>query len=485
MKITIKEISLALAVSFAVQCSPSADSLRSATNSVSALDSLTRPERKNTPPADASTKEKEAPKATPSKTAFALLKPIGDWSVDPQEAAELQSIFDSAANASASITPGPNAPAQRRAVDNELRTELYSFLGGHTNSAYGPSVRLYLAQGASMRSCYAEAMDLCAQAWSSLKGSPDPTAIQMAREAGGTLARLLAMTGNLEDLDSLEMEVRQLLNDGLNGNDWAWAIETRNSARRFPNSGYNCGLLCLDQLARITQPGQYNAQTISKTASTTNGFTAAELVNIGTAAGLRLRAAITIDVTNLPLPSIVHLRSQHFVVVRGLRGAFYDIFDPAIGAPRYMLAGELAAEATACVLVNDAAPIQSSVSLATMSSLAASAYRGRIPSNGDHNDNPCPPAQNDDSGCCGAPVYFVSDYINLWVKDVPLYYKPAYGPSVTLGINYTDNRAPSVVSTAYWHGSQLGNRAAGTVDGLWGCSGSPLRRWISRMASPT
>src|SRR5947208_3049421 len=42
---------------------------------------------------------------------FTTLKPIGDWSVDPADTSRLQDIFAQAANAAASITPGPDAPA--------------------------------------------------------------------------------------------------------------------------------------------------------------------------------------------------------------------------------------------------------------------------------------------------------------------------------------------------------------------------------------
>ena len=247
-------------------------------------------------------------------------------------------------------------------------------------------------------------------------------------------------------------------------------METRSAARKSSDS-YNCGLLCLDELGRLTQPGQYNSQTIANTASSTNGFTAADLVRIGKSASLRLHAAMTSDLTNLPLPSIVHLRSEHFVVVREHRGAFYGVSDPVIGAPRWLLAGELANEATGCVIVSDAIPPQTSVALTPLDSSAAAGYRGRIPGGGDHDDG-CD-CCSDDGGCCGAPVAFVSEYLNLWVKDTPLQYKAAYGPEVSLRLAYTDRRVGSVVSGAYWHGAQLGNLAAGTTDGLWGCS------WLS------
>src|SRR5207245_2938239 len=120
--------------------------------------------------------------------------------------------------------------------------------------------------------------------------------------------------------------------------------------------------------------------------------------------------------------------------------------------------------------------IQSAASLTTMDPVAAAAYRGRYVWHGDHDDNPCPGKGN--GGCCngsagGAPIYFISDYLNLWVVDMPLHYKAAYGPDVALELTYTDRREQSSITQLYWHGAQLGNLAAGTPDGLWGCS------WLS------
>ena len=87
------------------------------------------------------------------------LKPIGDWAVDPAETQELNDDFASARNASISVQPGPDAGSQRRAIQAELNNELESFLTNHTNSAYGPSVRLFLARVYQLRAGYSEAMD--------------------------------------------------------------------------------------------------------------------------------------------------------------------------------------------------------------------------------------------------------------------------------------------------------------------------------------
>jgi len=462
-----------------------------------------------------------ATQTTSSKAGFSALRPIGDWTVDPEDASRLRNIFAQVAAAANSITPGPDASAQRRAVDNELCSELENFLASRTNSAYGPSVRLSLARSAWIRSSYARAMEHYDRAWLGVRGSADSTAQQMAREATGGLARLLAITGRMDELDALERDVRQLVPDGTSGKEWHWAMEMRTWARKYPAEAYKCGLYCLDQLGRLTQPGQYRPKDITEAESSTNGFSAAELIRIGTAVGLRISTAQIVDLTNLPVPSIVHLRSQHFIVVREKRGAFYNVYDTVAGSPKWLLAGELADEATGCVLVSDAIPPVAQKT--AMDAITAATFRGRChgPLPWDHDDSPCqcppgpcPPGSDggngngSDSGnltgnthiggkhgngsqvtgvtgggqqpcrkcgesgmptvgAAGSPAYFISQpYLNLWLEDVPLDYKTGgFGPNISLRIAYNFRRWESEVSGQTWQGTMVGD--------AWSCS------WLS------
>jgi len=160
-------------------------------------------------------------------TSQAGLKPVGDWAVDPAETQELNDDFASARNASISVQPGPDAGSQRRAIQAELNNELESFLSSHTNSAYGPSVKLFLARVHQLRSGYSEAMDRYRQVWGTVKGSTDATAQAMAWQAAGGLAKLLALTGRLGELDALVAEAQQLYGQSPPGNDRRWAMEMR------------------------------------------------------------------------------------------------------------------------------------------------------------------------------------------------------------------------------------------------------------------
>ena len=332
------------------------------------------------------------------------------------------------------------------------------------------------------------------------------------------LARLLALTGRIEDYDALEGAVTQLQGGVPGGTDWYRAREMRLWAARNPTEAYKCGLYCLDQLGRLTQPGQFAPSTITETESSPAGFTAADLLSVAAMAGLKVHAAALVDGAQFPVPCILHLRSEHFVVLREQRGAFYDVFDPVADGRRWLTVADIAEEASGCVLVSDAAPLEASAPLVAIDGATAAQYRGRChgPTASYHYDSPCPdcpcppgkagapgtkPSQPSSPGrsggntgaasggsggasapACGscatldggAPTWFVSEpTMHLWLEDMPLQYQPAYGPEAALRLNYNPLNDAGLVSGWLWHGATLGNSVStdGTLGyGLWSCS---------------
>jgi hypothetical protein len=186
---------------------------------------------------------------------------------------------------------------------------------------------------------YSLAIDHLEKAFEATSSSPDPTALVLAMDAGGTLAKLLALTGQIGELDLLLARFRQIRNGLPMMGDWKWATEMRAWVRRHPNEAYKCGLYCLDQLGRLTQPAQFIPKNITETDSSTNGFTAADLLTVAGRVGLRVHAALLGDTNDLPVPCILHLRSEHFVFLRERRGSFYEVVDPVNYGPRWLLIG--------------------------------------------------------------------------------------------------------------------------------------------------
>jgi len=436
-----------------------------------------------------------------------------------QEEQELRSIYSAAQAAVQQVAPGESAGLQRSAIADELCGELAAFVADHTNSVWTPSVRLWLGRQAQRRAGYSEAMEQTALAWAALRESRDLRAFPMVRQGSGRLARLLALTGRLDDLDALEAQVRHQVGGRL-GAHWAEAMELRGWVRRHPASAYRCGLQCLDQLGRLTQPGGFQSAELLRQTATTNGFSAAELVAIAGGAGMQVHAAMLINLTNFPVTCIVHLRGEHFVVLRERRGGFLDLYDPADAGPKWVTVSQLAAEATGCVIVSDAAGAPDASLYSTpLDAGTAAGFRGRLIGNGGHDDSPCnecgcPPGSagghgghvdnikaGDETGgasdtsaggsggkvitsCAtcgyrphfgraGAPEWSVSEpFLSLWLTDLPIPYEAALGPDVALALAFNPRHQPGKVSDELWHGATFGN----TVDGSsrqWGCS------WLS------
>src|SRR5579862_6092054 len=325
-----------------------------------------------------------------SNLKMAGIKAIGDWQVDPGETAYLNSLFAQASATADAIVPGPSASAQRHAIDDLLREELEGFVATNSKSAYAPGLHVLLGNKARMRCGYSLAMSHYQAAFEGLIGSPDPTAIELAHEASGSLAKLLALTGQIADLDALTAQAAQMGPSGAAGYDWGWAGEMRSWVTRHPTETYKCGLYCLDQLGRMTRAGQFIPSSVLERDSSTNGFTAADLVNFGTSSGLRVHAALLTGTNVLPVPCILHLRSEHFVFLREQRGDFYNVIDPIAFGAKWITLGDLLEEATGCVIVSDAVPITPGVALNPISVGSAATFRGRChaPLPPDHDDSP-------------------------------------------------------------------------------------------------
>src|SRR6266566_7041286 len=197
------------------------------------------------------------------------LRRMSDWADDPNEADQLLSIFDTAQKAYASVSPGPDEGLQRKAISLELTRELESFLQQHPSSGWAPGVHLQLALACQLRSSYSKAIEYYTSGWAATKDSDQSPARQIALDAAAPLAKLLALTGRLNELDALQAEARAVEKEPPSS-DWAWAFDLARLSRKYPTEAYKCGLYCLDQLGRLTQALSYNPKDVTETESSLN-----------------------------------------------------------------------------------------------------------------------------------------------------------------------------------------------------------------------
>ena len=251
-----------------------------------------------------------------------------------------------------------------------------AFLNAHTNSAWAPGIALTLGNVSRDRLGYSKAAEMLARAWDSTKDASDGRSLQIAHQAGRELAGILAMTGQLQVFDDLVADAKSRLGEQP-VREWWWAREFAGWVRRYPDQAYKCGLACLDQLGRLTEPGSGRTATIFYRASSINGYDAAELVQIAGDVGLHVKAVRLQDLSALPVPAIAHLGIEHFVVIRQRNGLFYEVMDPVQSQTRWLTAMEIAREATGCLIVSAYSDLNGVALLTTLNATEAAGFRGR------------------------------------------------------------------------------------------------------------
>jgi len=446
--------------------------------------------------------------AVPALGPASALRPAPNSAIDAEESAKLSEVFRLSQEAVQAIPQSAEDWGARvRGIEWERRVALEAFLKDHPNSTWAPHVHLRIGKTTALRLNYASAIEHLAASWQQTKNFTDEPGPQIAAEAAAGLAWLLAVTGRPAEFKALAQERWQNQPIPVSGS-WGRALELVAFREKYPADAYKCGIYCLDQLGRLTQEGQFDSVALSETVSQPDGFSIADLIRIGAGTGLKVRAVAVPDFDRLPIPCVVHLGVDHFVVVRERRGAFVEVLDPVRYGATWLTLPELAADATGAVLVSSGTPVGP---FAELTPAEAAALRGRchesLPPY--HDDISCPPDDlccvdspspgdprggrgggRSASGCSGCDrvaagasttgmaAWRVSEpYLTPWITDTPLVYRAAIGPDVVLHLNVTERRQPNVADGGYRYGAFLGY--SHLYNSYWSCS------WFSYVVPDT
>jgi tetratricopeptide (TPR) repeat protein len=124
----------------------------------------------------------------------------GDSAQDDEQANQLIQIYTATGQAYAAAGETEQAAGRRHKVKLEWAQELDTFAKNHPGSPYNADIWLQLGKAAKVRSGYGQAISYYAQAWDATKNAADPPSPEMAAEASGELAKLLAETGQMDPL---------------------------------------------------------------------------------------------------------------------------------------------------------------------------------------------------------------------------------------------------------------------------------------------
>jgi len=244
----------------------------------------------------------------------------------------------------------------------------------------------------------------------------------------------------------------------------------------LPNT---CGAQALYQVGCTLQPANQALFRLLSVPAPPTGFSLSELGELARQHHLKLAPLKRERGTDLVMPSIAHVGSNHFVAILGQEGQQYRVVDPAFPGVRLYSQERLNAQASGYFL---AIPRLAAAGWRLLSADEGNQVRGGTYPAGCTNNCPadpddggeefcpkdefqnepkcpescdeCPPGENDanDAGCSacpaeegGRPDYFghampvwkVSEpNINLWILDKPLFYTSSHDDLVVFALTY-------------------------------------------------
>lgn len=304
---------------------------------------------------------------------------------------------------------------------------------------------------------FTRASDYWRQAWEIGRDHPDPRVQRQAEYALGEHLQTLVTFGQVERLETdLRLaEGRDVR--GLAGRRVAEAREalavlrTQHETAIFSGPESLKALLTLRPIANLE--AAYRA-VAAYHPSSSSGTTIAELRTLGGSVGLALELRRADIVSDVPTPSIVHLRSQHFSAVAEYRDGKYRMRDPALGGDFWMDAAALRDEMSGFVLVDPSAQLGAGWRRA--GDAEGTVVVGRCFPGVPADDPECPDCGGGGPGPGGTPSYsFHPTMASLLINDQPLGYAPAVGPDMTFRLTYHQRTGKIPQTFGYGHVGSL------------------------------
>jgi len=365
-------------------------------------------------------------------------------------------------------TATDNAALGQALVAFSKRTErddfsaLESFLTAHPTTPWRMALLTNLGWSYRQTGWYSKSMIVWEEAWALGKNEKSPTAKAIADRALSELVVLNARLGRIERLGPLFKEIKTRIVTGS-------ALEKINAAKQgydlmisHPERGYRCGPMALETLRQHSDKPIPASLLVKTEPSTVKGTSLTQIYRLSKKLSLNLIMAKRTPGSALLVPSVVNWKVGHFAAIIGQKKGLIHLHDPTFSDDVWISSQALDAESSGYFLVKDQ-PLPAGWS--PVSEDEGKTIWGKGPT---ATSNPkCLNCENSPqtSGCssCGmATVSIFKMLASLSVRDTPLFYQPAYGPSTDFTITYAQRESAQPSTFTY---SNLGP--------LWTCN------WIS------
>ena len=283
---------------------------------------------------------------------------------------------------------------------------------------------------------YSKAIDTWEEDWYLLQDETDGESKQLADRCIGELATMHARIGDYQRLAEIFGQIgdRPLLGPAASliaGSKQAlWLMQNR------PGIAFRCGPLALRNICKLLHPPVDADEIVEDSASTTNGFSLAQLCQLSQQLQLNFQVAKRQPGSPMLLPCVVHWNVGHYAAILEQSGNRYFVVDPTFGMSRWISEEALDNEASGYFLVPPGSLTNGWQSVGTTE---ASAVWGKgVTANSDPNctteyDEMADP-NCDSHGMARFNMHLM--LVSLHIEDTPISFTPPRGPAINFTVTY-------------------------------------------------
>ncbi len=327
--------------------------------------------------------------------------------------------------------------------------ELETFVVEHWMSPWRAAVLVNLGRLRWQEGYFSRAARYWDEAWTLAKDATDPHAHTVADIALGEWLTQATTFGQIEALQARLTEVEARTIPGAAG----IKVEAARAGLAFLTQHHDQAMFSGPEALKaiLAQQGSRapRAQEIVAAYRPPHhaGTSLTALRDLATRAGVPLMMRYVAAATVVPVPSIVHLRSQHFSAVVGRRGDGYVLRDPALGGEIVLSAAALEDEASGYLLVPT--PVAAAVGRVVVPAEGETVVGHCMPG-APFPDEPCPCQTGAGPRVPGNPTYQLHPLTaSVLITATPWVYAPPRGPAVDLTLRY-NQRVERLGQPATW-----------------------------------
>ena len=359
-------------------------------------------------------------------------------------------------------TPAENAALAAALLDYSKRSGpddfsgLTDFLEAYPKCPWNVALLTNLGLEYYNTGCYSKTLDAWSQAWELGRTSTDLKGKAIVDRAVAELAYMRARLGQMTELDALLKSVEGHVFIGPATERITGAREGLWNMLNRPEIAFRCGPFALQRIMLSLDPTNSKTELIHASASTPKGFSLLQTEKLSQELGLYFQMAFRAKDAVFVVPSVAHLKLNHFAAITRQEDERYLLQDSTFGNDVWVTKETLEAETSGYFLIPSGELAHGWRAVQAQEGETVWG-KGKTANNDRDPHGPCDPASpggnacpSNDSDCKGMAVPRVHlMLVSLNIHDEPVGYTPPVGPAVRFTVRYNQREFRQPATFAY------------------------------------